>query len=81
MLLTKAETNFADVITQKSQLRVSINLPYDEIDEPKDNVKDVTNKGRWGNGMFEIKNKTEDEIPYVIGFVRKALERQLDNVD
>jgi len=49
----KSATNFVDVVPQKSRLRLSINMRFSEIDDPKGLCKDVTNLGRWGNGDME----------------------------
>jgi predicted transport protein len=50
----KSATNFVDVVPQKSRLRLSINIRFSEIDDPKGLCKDVTNLGRWGNGDVEV---------------------------
>ena len=75
----KAETNFVDVVAQKSRLRLSLNLHFHEIHDPKGLAKDVTNLGRWGNGDVEVALSTPDELPYVMGLVRQAFERQMGN--
>ena len=75
----KAETNFVDVVAQKSRLRLSLNLHFHELHDPKGLAKDVTNLGRWGNGDVEAALSTPDELPYVMGLVRQAFERQMGN--
>ena len=75
----KAETNFVDVVPQKSRLRLSLNLHFHEIHDTKGFAKDVTNLGRWGNGDVEVALNTPDELPYVMGLVRQAFEKQMGN--
>lgn len=75
----KAETNFADVIPQASRLLVSINMPFHDLNDPRGIARDVTNLGRWGNGDSEVVLDSADNLPYVIGLVRQALERQMGN--
>jgi len=75
----KAETNFVDIVPQAKRLRVSLNMKFSEINDPKGFCKDVTNLGRWGNGDVEISLSKMDELPYVIGLVRQSLELQLGN--
>ena len=77
----KAETNFVDAVPQAGQLRLSLNMPFPEIDDPKRICTNVAGKGRWGNGDVEIQLRDESEIPYVIGLIRQSLERQLGNGD
>jgi uncharacterized protein with ParB-like and HNH nuclease domain/predicted transport protein len=75
----KAETNFVDVVPQKSRLRLSLNMAFHQLHDPKGEAKDVTNLGRWGNGDVEVGLSTQDELPYVMGLVRQAFERQMGN--
>ena len=75
----KAETNFVDVVPQARRLRLSLNLAFPEIDDPKGLCKDVTGRGRWGNGDVEVGLASLDEVPYVIGLVRQSFERQMGN--
>ena len=73
----KAETNFVDVVPQAKRLRLSINMAFAEINDPKGLCKDVTNLGRWGNGDIEVGLKSLDELPHVMGLVRQSYERQM----
>jgi len=75
----KAETNFVDVVPQAKQLRLSLNMGFAEISDPRGMCKDVSGLGRWGNGDVEVRFSTLDELPYIIGLVRQSLERQLGN--
>ena len=74
----KAETNFVDVVPQAKRLRLSLNMRFAEINDPKGLCKDVTGIGRWGNGDVEI-SLSNGGLPYVIGLVRQSLELQLGN--
>lgn len=75
----KAETNFVDVVPQKSRLRLSLNMQFHELHDPKGLAKDVTNLGRWGNGDIEVGLNKADELPYVMGLVRQSFEKQMGN--
>jgi uncharacterized protein with ParB-like and HNH nuclease domain/predicted transport protein len=75
----KAETNFVDVVPQARRLRLSLNLDFPEIDDPKGLCKDVTGLGRWGNGDVEVGLASLEELPYVMGLVRQSFERQMGN--
>ena len=77
----KAETNFVDVVPQAKGLRLSLNLDFPEIDDPRDMCRDVTNLGRWGNGNVEVRLEKHEDLTYVIGLVRQALEKQLGEED
>ena len=73
----KAETNFVDVVPQKSRLRLSLNLRFHELHDPKGLARDVTNLGRWGNGDAEVELNKLEGLPYVMGLVRQAFEKQM----
>ena len=74
----KAETNFVDVVPQASGLRLSLNMKFHELNDPRGLAEDTTNVGRWGNGDVGLKFARLDELPYVMGLVRQAFERQMD---
>jgi uncharacterized protein with ParB-like and HNH nuclease domain/predicted transport protein len=73
----KAETNFVDVVPQASRLRLAINMDFPEIYDPKGICKDVTNKGRWGNGNVEVHLSSEEDIQYVMSLVQQSFEKQM----
>ena len=75
----KADTNFADVVPQKSRLRLTLNLRFHELHDPRDLARDVTNLGRWGNGDAEVELSALEGLPYVMGLVRQAFEKQMGN--
>jgi len=75
----KAETNFVDVVPQKSRLRLSLNMKFHEVHDPRGLCKDVTNLGRWGNGDVEVGMSEIEELPYVMALVRQAFEKQMGN--
>lgn len=73
----KAETNFVDVVPLKSRLRLTLNMPFYELNDPKGVARDVTNLGRWGNGDVEIELNDVSELAYVMGLIRQSFERQI----
>jgi uncharacterized protein with ParB-like and HNH nuclease domain/predicted transport protein len=75
----KAETNFVDVIPQAKRLRLTLNLAFSEINDPRNICRDVSGLGRWGNGDVEVAITSIDELPYVMSLVRQSLERQMGN--
>ena len=75
----KAETNFVDVVPQAKRLRLTLNLRFHELQDPRGLARDVTNKGRWGNGDVEVNLNELKELPYALGLVRQALEKQMGN--
>lgn len=74
----KAVTNFVDIVPQKSKLRLSLNMPFEQLDDPRGMGKDITGLGRWGNGNVEIGLADVADIPYVMGLIRQSLALQMD---
>jgi uncharacterized protein with ParB-like and HNH nuclease domain/predicted transport protein len=68
----KSFTNFVDIVPQKSALRLSLNIPFEKIKDVKEKCKDVTDKGRWGNGDTELKICEFDELEYALNLIRQA---------
>jgi len=77
----KAETNFVDVVPQAKRLRLSLNVPFHTIDDPRGICKDVSELGRWGNGDVEVGLASLEDLPYVMGLVRQSLEKQMGNAE
>lgn len=77
----KAETNFVDLVPQAKRLRLSLNMDFHEIYDPEGLCKDVTNLGRWGNGNVEVGLESEEQLPYILGLVRQAFEKQMGDDD
>ena len=77
----KAETNFMDVVPQKSRLRLSVNLRFPELNDPRGIAIDVRGRGRWGNGDVELHLTRVEDVPYVVGLARQAFDKQMANAD
>jgi len=75
----KAETNFVDVVPQAKRLRLSLKMAFPEISDPKGICRDISGMSRWGNGDVEVGLASLDELPYIMGMVRQAFEKQMDN--
>jgi predicted transport protein len=73
----KAETNFVDVVPQANRLRLSLNMDFPEVYDPRGICIDVTNKGRWGNGSVEVRLSSEAELPYVMGLIQQSFAKQM----
>lgn len=73
----KSTTNFVDIVPQKSRLRLSLNMAYPDVIDPKDLCKDVTGLGRWGNGDVEVGLSNLNELDDVMELIEQALEVQI----
>ena len=73
----KAETNFVDVAPQVKKLNLYLNLEFHELHDPRAIASDVTEVSTWGNGDVLVPLDSLDDLPYVVGLIRQALDKQL----
>ncbi len=74
----KAKSNFVDVIPQAKRLRLSLSIPLEELEDPRGLAKNITGVGRWGTGDTEVGLDSLNDLPYVLGLIRQALDRQIN---
>ncbi len=72
----KSTTNFVDIEPQKRRLRLSLNMSFDDVDDPKGICRDITNIGRWGNGDVEVSIDSVEHIDDVMFLIRQSFEIQ-----
>ncbi len=74
----KFDTNFVSIVPLKNGgLNLYLNMPFYELQDEKNLARDMTNKGHLGNGDIEVKLKTKENIPYCLGLIKQALEKQM----
>jgi len=73
----KTDSNFVDVVPQKSRLRLSLNVDLDEIKDPKNLCEDVSGKGRWGNGNTQLGISMPEDLEYAMFIIKQAYEASL----
>ena len=71
----KTTTNFVDIVPQKNRLRLSLNMQFDEVNDPKGICKDVTDKGRWGNGDVAVGISNFEELDYIMFLIKQAFDK------
>ena len=76
----KSHSNFVDVVPQKSKLRLSLNMNFNQIDDPMGMCSDVSNKGRWGNGDIEVNLSNINELDYIIDLIQQSFDYQMENM-
>ncbi|WRC52193.1 DUF262 and DUF1524 domain-containing protein [Helicobacter pylori] len=71
------DKNFVDIVVQTKDLKLYLNMPFNELQDEKNLARDMTNKGHLGNGDIEVKLETKENIPYCLGLIKQALEKQM----
>ncbi|GAA8982896.1 DUF262 and DUF1524 domain-containing protein [Helicobacter pylori] len=73
----KFDKNFVDIVVQSKDLKLYLNMKFNELQDEKNLARDMTNKGHLGNGDIEVKLETKESIPYCLGLIKQALEKQM----
>ncbi|GAA6833653.1 DUF262 and DUF1524 domain-containing protein [Helicobacter pylori] len=73
----KFSKNFVDIVVQTKDLKLYLNMKFNELQDEKNLARDMTNKGHLGNGNIEVKLETKEDIPYCLGLIKQALEKQM----
>ncbi|RVZ84943.1 DUF262 and DUF1524 domain-containing protein [Helicobacter pylori] len=69
--------NFVDIVVQTKDLKLYLNMKFNELQDEKNLARDMTNSGHLGNGDIEVKLETKENIPYCLGLIKQALEKQM----
>ncbi|GAA8928484.1 DUF262 and DUF1524 domain-containing protein [Helicobacter pylori] len=72
----KFDTNFVSIVPLKNGgLNLYLKMPFYELQDEKNLAKKA--KGNYGNGDIEVKLETKENIPYCLGLIKQALEKQM----
>ena len=71
----KSSTNFVDIVPQKSRLRLSLNIAFSDITDPKGYCKDITGLGRWGNGDVEVAFENLNQLDDIMELIDQAFDK------
>ncbi len=73
----KFDKNFVDIVVQTKDLKLYLNMKFNELQDEKNLASDATNKHHNGNGDIEVKLETKENIPYCLGLIKQVLEKQM----
>ncbi|WP_367707719.1 DUF262 and DUF1524 domain-containing protein [Helicobacter pylori] len=74
------DKNFVDIVVQTKDLKLYLNMTFNELqDEIKEKleIRDAFNIGRPCVGNMEVNLETKENIPYCLGLIKQALEKQM----
>ena len=77
-IVYRTNRNFVAIQPQARRLRISLNLPFPDIDDPQGLCRDLTNIGHYGVGDVEVGLYSADEfqLGYIMSLIRQAFGRQ-----
>lgn len=73
----KLDTNFVDIVFQEKRLRISINMKFADVKDPKGICRDITGVGRWGNGDCELFLDNLGQLDDVMDVIQQSHDSQL----
>jgi predicted transport protein len=65
---------FADVAILKNSIKLWINLKKGTLEDLKGLSKDVSAKGHWGNGDYQIQVQNDENLEYIMSLVKQAIK-------
>lgn len=65
---------FTDICILKNSLKIWINLKKGKLDDPKQLAEDVSEKGHWGNGDYQLQVETDKDLEYIMSLIKQAIK-------
>ncbi|HPW66811.1 MAG TPA: DUF5655 domain-containing protein [Salinivirgaceae bacterium] len=69
-----ASSNVIDIHIQRKALKMWINLPIGQLDDPKNLCRDVSSTGHWGNGDYELQIQNDDDLEYIMSLIKQSIK-------
>ena len=67
--------NVVDIHPQNKSLKIWLNLSKGELDDSKGLSKDVSTTGHWGNGDYELKIDSDEDLEYILSLVKQSVKK------
>ncbi|MDD3281609.1 MAG: DUF5655 domain-containing protein [Bacteroidales bacterium] len=71
----KLATNFVDIVVKQYGLKIFLNIPSGELNDPSDIARNLTKPkkiGHWGNGDYEVKLEKEEDIDQIFELIKQS---------
>ncbi len=69
----KKDKNLADIHIQQKGLKIWINMHKGDLDDPKKIANDVSRKGHWGNGDYELNVSDTNNLEYIMSLIKQTI--------
>lgn len=73
----KLTTNFVDVVVLKDSLKIFLNIPSGQLNDPTGIARDLTKPqkiGHWGNGDYEVKLERKEDLDAIMALVLQSYD-------
>lgn len=68
----KKGSNISDITILKKSLKIWINLKKGKLDDPKKMAEDVSERGHWGNGDYQLQVENDANLEYIMSLIKQA---------
>jgi predicted transport protein len=72
----KKGKNITDITIFRKSLKIWINLKKGNLDDPKQITEDVSVKGHWGNGDYQIQVSDDENLEYIMSLIKQAIPKE-----
>lgn len=69
----KEKKNYCGITILKNSLKIWINLKKGKLDDPKQLAEDVSEKGHWGNGDYQLQVEDDKDLEYIMSLVKQVI--------
>lgn len=73
IVFKKDKKNFCSLHLQKNNIKIWLNAKWGKINEPKGIAHDVSNKGHYGPGDYEIDMNDDSQLEYILSLIKEIL--------
>lgn len=67
--------NVVDIHPQRKAIKMWLNLNKGELDDPKQLIRDVSTTGHWGNGDYEIRISSDENLEYILSLIKQSINK------
>lgn len=67
--------NIVDIHPQQKALKMWLNMSIGELDDPKQLTRDVSTTGHWGNGDYEIRISSDENLEYLLSPIKQSINK------
>jgi len=67
--------NIVDIHPQQKALKMWLNMSIGELDDPKQLTRDVSTTGHWGNGDYEIRISSDENLEYLLSLIKQSINK------
>jgi len=71
------DRNFAEVVIQSNGLWIYVDISKDEVEDPKNKLVDVSEKGHWATGDVRLRIENHEDIEYAMNIIKQSYESKL----